>query len=258
MFHQPAGIMQILAHAFLTNLHSWMYSLHSFHFMNVFPAYFPTIGDWKACNFLLAWFSHWVLLVFEKNKLMSLFFFFSPDWGKKSTCQHRWVGRKGKAHKLQNMSTLGGSLLTHCLQWRHKLGQSWKELWKSEKFFNNLTLSQKAHNLCHFWYYHQNIMCFGTISRWEGKEEVMGLWCWHVLPVSGLWIRRTWPWPWSSSLSQHPCCRDNAQPLLVTHFSFLPGALGLFWEACGYVLLLVCLCIPVDLWTGLQCLLPLS
>lgn len=45
MFHQPAGIMQILAHAFLTNLHSWMYSLHSFHFMNVFPAYFPTIGD---------------------------------------------------------------------------------------------------------------------------------------------------------------------------------------------------------------------
>lgn len=45
MFHQPAGIMQILTHAFLTELYSWMYSLHSFRFMNVFPAYFSTMGD---------------------------------------------------------------------------------------------------------------------------------------------------------------------------------------------------------------------
>lgn len=236
MFHQPAGIMQILAHAFLANLHSWMYSLHSFHFMNVFPAYFPTIGDWKACNFLLAWFSHWVLLVFKKiNWCLFYFIFFLSRLRKKSTCQHGWVGRKGKAHKLQNLSSLGGSLLTHCLQWRHKLGQSWKELWKSEKFFNNLTLSQKAHNLCHLhWYYYQNIICFGTISRWEGKEEVMGLWCWPVLPV-----------PWFADQE------DKAILIILIILAveilqslcyallLMPGALGLFWEACVCVLLLV-------------------
>lgn len=28
----------------------------------------------------------------------------------------------------------------------------------------------------------------------------------------------------------------------------MPGALGLFWEACVCALLLMCLCIPVDLW----------
>lgn len=193
--------------------------------MNVFPAYFPTIGDWKACNFLLAWFSHWVLLVFRKINwclFLKKFFFVQIEGKSQPASMDEW-GKKGKAHKLQNLSSSGGSLLTHCLQWRHKLGQSWKELWKSEKFFNNLTFSQKADNLCHFhWYYHQNMLWFGTISRWEGKEEVIGLWCWPVLPVPRLWIRRTWPWSLPCSPSQHPFCRDNAQPLL--HIS--PSCLG--------------------------------
>lgn len=157
------------------------------------------------------------------------------------------MGRKGKAHKLQNLSSLGGSLVTHCLQWRHKLGQSWKELWKSEKFFNNSTSSQKAHNFCHLhWYNHQNIMPFGTISRWEGNEEVMGLQCWSVLYVPCLWIRRTWPWPLPSSSSHHPCCRDNAQPLLHICPSCL-GHLACFrkpecvsWSSCAFASLLIC------------------
>lgn len=43
-----------------------------------------------------------------------------------------------------------------------------------------------------------------------------------VLPVPHLWIRRIWPWPLPCSSSQHPCCRDNAQPLV--HIS--PSCLG--------------------------------
>lgn len=50
------------------------------------------------------------------QKINWCLFFISIDWGKKSTCQHRWMGWKRKVHKLEKLCYSSSSLVTHCFQ----------------------------------------------------------------------------------------------------------------------------------------------